>query len=221
MKKNSKSIIPGIIIIAICIIALFLIGSISSAILRTVLMIILIAAIVIILLMILIVVFARGAGNKSAAPNASVNNKNPLTPEQSESLKKAGSELTKIRMTLSRIKDKSIADAGADACNSIDKVLQALKEKPEKIQTTRQLFNYYIPTMEKVLSKYQKIEESGVSNTDMPDSLKKYLSDIKEAMDNMYEGLYDNDKLNVSVDMEAMTMAIKRDGLLDDEDFKM
>lgn len=35
----------------------------------------------------------------------------------------------------------------------------------------------------------------------------------------MYEGLYDNDKLNVAVDMEAMTMAIKRDGLLDDDYF--
>jgi len=39
-------------------------------------------------------------------------------------------------------------------------------------------------------------------------------------MENLYEGLFDNDKLNVTVDMEAMTIAIKRDGLLDDEDFK-
>ena len=45
----------------------------------------------------------------------------------------------------------------------------------------------------------------------------KYLQDIKKAMEKQYENLYDDDKLDLSVEMDAMTMAAKSDGLISDE----
>ena len=38
-----------------------------------------------------------------------------------------------------------------------------------------------------------------------------------KAMEKQYNGLFDDDKLDLSVDMEALTLACKRDGLLEDE----
>ena len=219
-KKSSGGLIAGIIAIIACIIGLILIGSISSGLLKTLLIIGIIAVIVVIALSILIIAFARKASTESAAPGSVVNQDTPLTKEQSDSLNEANSLLTNTRMTLNRIQDREISEAGIKAAASIEKVLQALREKPEKIQTTRQLFNYYLPTMDKVVTKYQRIEASGVDNPEMPENLKQYFANIDSAMENLYEGLYDNDKLHVAVDMEAMTMAIKRDGLLDEEDFK-
>ena len=219
-KKSSSGLIAGIIIIIACIIGLILVSSISVPLLRTLLIIGIIIVIVIIVLSILIIGLARKSGSESAAPSSVIQKDNPLTKEQSDSLNAANSLLTETRMTLSRIQDAEITEAGVKATNSIEKVLQTLREKPEKIQTTRQLFNYYLPTMNKVVSKYQRIEASGVDNPNMPENLKQYLANIEAAMNNLYEGLYDNDKLNVEVDMEAMTIAIKRDGLLDEEDFK-
>lgn len=181
-------------------------------------MVFILSVIIIVIILIMIFLFARKAGNSNSSSAVSAP-KQTLTPEQSESLQKAQSSLVDVRMTLSRLKDRDISSTGNEAAASIEKVLHALKEKPEKIQTTRQLFNYYLPTLQKVVSRYQRIESSGVDNPDIPEKLKKYLSDVKEAMASLYEGLYDNDKLHVEVDMEAMTMAIKRDGLLDEEDF--
>jgi len=181
--------------------------------------IIIIAGIAVALACVGIVAFARKAGNTATNPSVQVN-KVSLTQEQAQSINDARSRLTSARMTLSRIKDPEINKAGNAACDSIEKVLHTLKDKPEKIQTTRQLFNYYLPTIDKVVSRYQRIEASGVDNPQMPEKLKAYLKNVNDAMGNLYDGLFDNDKLNVEVDIEAMTIAIKRDGLLDDEDFK-
>lgn len=219
-KKKSGGLTAGIIAIIACIVGLFLLNGLSGSLLKTLLTVGIIAVIAVIVLSILIVMFARKASQESAAPQSVVKRSEPLTKEQEESLRGANSLLLSSRMTLSRIQDREISETGIRACSSIEKVLHTLKEKPEKIQTTRQLFNYYLPTMDKVLSKYQRIEESGVDNPEMPENLKKYLGDIDTAMDKLYDGLFDNDKLHVAVDMEAMTIAIKRDGLLDDEDFK-
>ena len=219
-KKSSGGLIAGIIIFVVCIIGLILAGSITVPLLKTLVTIGIIVLMVVIALSVLIIAFARKASSETAAPASSVSKNSPLTKEQSDSLNEANSLLTNTRMTLSRIQDKEVSEAGIKATASIEKVLQALREKPEKIQTTRQLFNYYLPTMDKVVTKYQRIEASGVDNPDMPDNLKNYFANIDSAMENLYEGLYDNDKLNVAVDMEAMTIAIKRDGLLDEEDFK-
>ena len=219
-KKSSGGLIAGIVIFIVCIIGLILAGSITVPFLKTLVTIGIIVLMAVIVLSVLIIAFARKASTESVAPASAIQKDAPLTKEQSDSLNEANSQLTNIRMTLARIQDKEISDAGIKAAASIEKVLQALREKPEKIQTTRQLFNYYLPTMEKVVTKYQRIEASGVDNPEIPDNLKSYFNNIDSAMENLYEGLYDNDKLNVAVDMEAMTMAIKRDGLLDEEDFK-
>ena len=219
-KKSSGGLIAGIVIFIVCIIGLILAGSISIPLVKTLVTIGIIVLMLVIVLSVLIIAFARKASTESVAPASAVKKDTSLTKEQSESLNAANSQLTNIRMTLARIEDKEISDAGIKAAASIEKVLQALREKPEKIQTTRQLFNYYLPTMDKVVTKYQRIEASGVDNPEIPDNLKNFFVNIDSAMENLYEGLYDNDKLNVAVDMEAMTMAIKRDGLLDEEDFK-
>ena len=163
---------------------------------------IIIGVVVIVGIMGLIVGFARKSSNSSTAPStSSKQQKQTLTQEQNESLQQAGSQLVNIRMTLSRVQDSEIRQKGNDVCSSIEKVLRTLKEKPEKIQTTRQLFNYYLPTLEKVVSRYQRIEQSNVENEQMTEKLKNYLTDVRNAMNNLYEGLYDNDKLNVAVDL--------------------
>jgi len=37
-------------------------------------------------------------------------------------------------------------------------------------------------------------------------------------MEKQYSSLFDDDKLDLTVDMEALTLACKRDGLLDEEE---
>ena len=63
------------------------------------------------------------------------------------------------------------------------------------------------------------------AETDLTEEINRkvtdYLVDIREALQKLNTKLFDNDKLDMSVEMEAMTIAFKRDGLLDDPDTTM
>ena len=45
----------------------------------------------------------------------------------------------------------------------------------------------------------------------------KYLEDIKAALEKLNTKLFENDKLDMSVEMKAMSIAFQRDGLVDDK----
>ncbi len=218
MKKKTNSIIAVVIVIALCILAITFAQKISIPLIRTIVTITIIIATILFLIMGGILIFANKSGQKENGDCACGTDKKGLSPEQSESINKAFSQLSSIKMTIARIKNTSVVQSGNDACVSVDKVLRTLKDKPDKIQTSRQLFNYYLPTMEKVIAKYQHIETNNVDNADMPAKVTSYLNDVRSAMNNLYEGLFDKDKLNMEVDMEAMKLAIIRDGLLEESE---
>ena len=99
-------------------------------------------------------------------------------------------------------------------CACLDKILLALKDKPEKIKDMRQCLNYYIPTIHDVLGNFRNLESKGQIEPQMQEKAVKFLEDVKVALDNKYDNLFNDDKLDMEVDMDAMTIALKRDGLL-------
>lgn len=156
---------------------------------------------------------------KGSSEDAKKNKKNsaPIDDNQSKILSNGREALMELRRLSMRVKDKSIHVKANNICQVIDKILQTLRQKPEKIEKTRQFFNYYLPTLSEILTKYRRIEDSGVPHDDIKEKVDAYLDDIKAAMDKQYANLFADDVLDMTVDMEAMKMAIKRDGLIADE----
>lgn len=192
-------------------------GSVSSL-FRTVGWIILIIIILAIIALVLLVVFAARSSKKNPVGNYS-SSRVRLSEEESAVINNGRQDLMAIRRKLVTIKNNEIRTKGNTVCSTMDRVFKILREKPEKIPNTRQFLNYYIPTVGKVISKYQRMEANGVPTGDMTEKMKKFLDDVNVAMDQQCTHLYEDDKLDMSVNMEAMTMAIKRDGLLDENDF--
>lgn len=141
-----------------------------------------------------------------------------LPPEQAKVINKGRADLMNVRRILAKIHNPEISKAGLDICASLDKLLQTLRDKPEKIKGCRQFLNYYIPTLTEVLTKYQRLEANGVVTEENTEKVKNFLIDFRKASGRQYQSLFEDDKLDMTVDIEAMTIAIKRDGLLD-EDF--
>ncbi len=144
-----------------------------------------------------------------------------LTVEQENILTKGRANLLQLRMIITKIKDPEIHQTSNEICDINDKILKTLREKPDKIPQVRQFLNYYLPTLGEILVKYERIEKSGVPAEKSEKKVEKYLADIKRAMEKQYENLYEDDKLDLSVEMEAMTIAAKSDGLISDEDYKI
>jgi len=135
-------------------------------------------------------------------------------------LAKGRTGLMELRNLGLRIKNSEVRKLNEDICKNVEKILSTLKKQPEDIKKLRQFFNYYLPTLTSILQKFVAIEESGVPAENIVHSTINCLGDIKKATEKQYAALFDNDMLDMSVEMEALTVACKRDGLLTDSDFK-
>ena len=157
---------------------------------------------------------ASGAARPVTPPPAAVK----LSPEQEEILKKGRSNLSQLRIMAMRVRSTPIRTKATAICGSVEKILNVLREKPESIPAVRQFLNYYLPTLGEIITKYERVERSGVDMQDMTAKVSEYLDKIDAAMDKQYENLFQSDFLDMTVEMEAMTMACKRDGLLTEEE---
>lgn len=132
-------------------------------------------------------------------------------------LTKGRTNLTELRRMGIRIKNLKVRKLNEEICVIIDKILRALKEQPEDIPRVRQFLNYYLPPLGEILLKYVRVEESGVPAESVTQNTIAWLGDIKTAMEKQYANLFDDDILDLTVEMETLTLACKRDGLLTGE----
>jgi len=122
-----------------------------------------------------------------------------------------------LRRIAVTITNQEIKHSSEDICKSAEEILQVLKEQPENIPLARQFLNFYLPTLEKILLKYKKTELAGLVTLQITEKTLVGLGDIKIAMEKQYKNLFEDDALDLTVEMNALLLACKRDGLLPDE----
>ena len=135
-------------------------------------------------------------------------------------LSKARADLMELRRVQVKIRNREIMSLCRDITDTVDKILSVLKQKPQIISEARQFLHHYLPTLGKILKSYVQLEEGGSLTDELKNSTVTHLGEIKKAMEKQYNSLFDEDKLDLTVDMEALTLACKRDGLLDEEEGK-
>ena len=205
MKDNSSGI-TGILGIAVCV-ALFLAARKFFPSLATLMLWLAVIAGGVIVILLGLVIYFSVTGNKEK--------NNPDSP--AAVLSKARADLMELRRMQVKIKSREIMSLCREITDTGDKILSVLKQKPQAVSDARQFLNYYLPTLGKILRSYVHLEESGSLTEELKNSTVTHLGEIRKAMEKQYDSLFDNDKLDLSVDMEALTLACKRDGLLEDE----
>ena len=135
-------------------------------------------------------------------------------------LKNGRQNLMGLRRVSMEVKNVHVRTLSTEICGLIEKIFRTLKERPEQLGSLRQFFNYYLPTLEKILVKFREIEASGVPTADVTGNTIECMENIKIALEKQYRNLFENDILDLTVEMEVLTQICKRDGLLTDADFK-
>ena len=136
-------------------------------------------------------------------------------------LAKGRSNLVELRQLTMRLKNQQVRSLSEDVCGVIDKILKALKEQPEDIPTVRRFFNYYLPALGGILLNFLRLEKSGVPAADTTEKVITCLRDIRIAMEKQYANLFDNDKLDLTVEMEVLRQMCKQDGLLAEDTIRL
>ena len=132
-------------------------------------------------------------------------------------LQKGRTQLMDIRRLAMKIKHQEIRKVSESICSIIDKILRTLKEHPDDVPRVGRFFYYYLPTLHSILTKYTRLESTGHPGEDTVEKTLSCLKDMETAMEKQYLNLFEDDKLDLSVEMAVMTQIYKRDGLLADD----
>lgn len=135
---------------------------------------------------------------------------------QAALLQKGRSDLLTLHQLALRVKEQRVRTSCERVCLTIQKILDALKEQPEDIPGARQLFSYYLPTLGGILQRYLRLEQSGVPAADTTEKVIACLGSIHAAMEKLYAGLFDDDKLDLTVEMKVLQQFCQNEGLLTD-----
>lgn len=171
-----------------------------------------VAAIFIALLVVLVIFFAFRKPEAKSGETAD--------GEEANVLAKGRSDLLELRQLNLRLKNRQIRSLSEEICGIVEKILGALREQPGDIPRARHFFHYYLPTLGEILRKYRTLEESGVAESDTAENVASCLEVIQTAMEKQYASLFDDDKLDLTVEIEVLKQMCRRDGLLTDDDFK-
>ena len=100
--------------------------------------------------------------------------------------------------------------------DTTDKILDYVYEHEKAASGLRKLVNYYLPTVEKLLKRYDDIEEQNASN--VVESRKKIEDIIKTttiAFKNQLESLFDTDTLDINSEVKVLEQIYVKEGLID------
>ncbi|MBR5220786.1 MAG: 5-bromo-4-chloroindolyl phosphate hydrolysis family protein, partial [Clostridia bacterium] len=130
-----------------------------------------------------------------------------LSEEQNAILKQGRAHLMELRRRMTHVKHVPIRTVCGNICSEAEKILAALRKKPEKISQVRQFLNYYLPTLGSILEKYVRLEENDALTESMTDNTLEHLNgkgfDVSVKVPfTVNITTEDGDKLNIRVTAE-------------------
>lgn len=209
MENNQSSKMAGLLVLVVCAVML-LVGKRFFPGLGTRLLVILGILGLLLVLFLAFILFLAFHQEKDSK-------KEETTSDATEILHKSRSELLELRRVAMQVRDSKIRLLSGEVCRTMEKILKELQEKPEEIPDARQFLRYYLPTCRSILSRYVHMESSGVLEPEFGDHVAECMEDIKSAMAKQYDNLFEDEKLDLTVEMETLTVVCKKDGLLDEE----
>lgn len=216
MSGNQSSGFAGILGLVGCIAVFFLVRRFAPGLSAVLLALAGVILLVIVMIVGLVVYFAF---HKSKDKQGDGKGTNGLEKDPDRVLASGRAALLEIRKRTIRIRKDEIRGSADVVCKLMEKILQTLKEQPENIPEARQFFDYYLPTLDNILTRYVRVEESGIPAADMEESVRECLENIRLAMEKQYASLFDDDILDLSVEIEVLKTMCKRDGLIEEENF--
>lgn len=100
----------------------------------------------------------------------------------------------------------------------VRRMLQAVADDPDKAGRMRKFMNYYLPTIVKLLQSYRTMKRRGVSYSEMTatrENLIHALDMILQASQKQLDAMYQDNILDMSMDIDVLEQMLKRDGYME------
>lgn len=138
--------------------------------------------------------------------------------ENGKIISSALQELYSMRKLVNGLRNETVRNNAFRLCERAKSILDVLRYNTDQIASVRQFWNHYLPSTNNILKKYDRLEKSGVADWETIQKVNQYLNDVNAALDNLYHSLFDVDKKSLNIEMEAIKLAMQREGLVNNDE---
>lgn len=136
----------------------------------------------------------------------------PLDDDEKELLGEAEADLAELGKAAGAITDAGVRSEAETLHKTGMRILDYLKENPDKIRKARRFFTYYLDTAAKLLSRYIDFQETGLRTDEISailDRTAKALPVLNRAFEKQFTHLMAGELLDVETDIALLEKTIK------------
>ena len=128
----------------------------------------------------------------------------------------------RLRDALTRITDPELKTYVRRIERALTRMIDTAAQKPTKAAYVKKFVNYYLPTIVKLLDAYDCLCEAGQADTMSAtlQSIENSMSKVADAAEKQLTNMFEDDQMEISIDIEVLENMLKSDGLLDDKPFE-
>ncbi len=144
--------------------------------------------------------------------------KTPEKNPESELNGEAAVYIRKIRAANDAIPGEVMSEKLDKLENVTVNIYKAATENEEFSKKTKKFMSYYLPTTEKLIEKYAKLDAKNIQTENtihIKQKIEESLDTIIKAFYELYDSLYDYDAIDITSEIDAFKNALVNDGLID------
>lgn len=137
--------------------------------------------------------------------------------DEADALLQTGAgHLQRISATAAQIENPAIRQKADKLGSTCQRIFDYVRQNPKSARSLRKFLNYYLPTLQKLLTTYELMEEQGVEGENITAS-KARISEMLDTMDQAFEkqldALFGDTALDIDTDITVMEGMLAKEGL--------
>ena len=133
---------------------------------------------------------------------------------------KAKEQNREILKLIPKVESKTTRDNLTEIYETVIKIINTVQFNPKKAKKIPNFFDYYLPVLIKIVTKYDEVENQKLKSEEGEEFLikaDKMIKDTNKAFSNILASLFQSDIIDVDADMKVYDLMLKADGITGDE----
>lgn len=140
-----------------------------------------------------------------------------------EKIGEARKEQKQIKNLIPKVENIETKQDLKEINETINKILEEVEKNPKKEKSLNNFFDYYLPVLIKITTRYDEIENTRLTSKDEKTFMtkaEKIIKDTNKAFKTILSNLYQKDIMDTDADMKVYELMLKADGIVEDNIIK-
>ena len=140
-----------------------------------------------------------------------------------EKIGEARKEQKQIKSLIPKVEKTETKQDLKEINETINKILEEVEKNPKKEKSLNNFFDYYLPVLIKITTRYDEIENTRLTSKDEKTFMtkaEKIIKDTNKAFKTILSNLYQKDIMDTDADMKVYELMLKADGIVEDNIIK-